>query len=53
MKNVLIVDDNPQNLYMLEIMLLSNNYEIRKAVNGKEALEQARAVYGDLRAWPS
>jgi len=48
MKNVLIVDDNPQNLYMLEIMLLSNNYEIRKAVNGKEALEQARAERPDL-----
>jgi CheY-like chemotaxis protein len=48
MKKVLIVDDNPQNLYMLEIMLLSNNYEIRKAVNGKEALEQARAERPDL-----
>ena len=48
MKKVLIVDDNPQNLYMLEIMLLSNNYEIRKAVNGKEALEQARAEKPDL-----
>ncbi len=48
MKKVLIVDDNPQNLYMLEIMLLSNNYEIRKAVNGKEALDQARAEKPDL-----
>lgn len=48
MKKVLIVDDNPQNLYFLEIMLLSNKYEIRKAANGKEALDQARAEKPDL-----
>lgn len=48
MNKVLIVDDNPQNLYFLEIMLLSNKYEIRKAANGKEALEQARAEKPDL-----
>jgi putative nucleotidyltransferase with HDIG domain len=41
MKKVLIVDDNPQNLYFLEIMLLSNNYGVIKAANGKEALKMA------------
>jgi len=41
MKKILIVDDNPQNLYFLEIMLLSNNFGVNKAANGKEALKLA------------
>jgi CheY-like chemotaxis protein len=48
MKKILIVDDNQQNLYFLEIMLLSNNYGILKAVNGKEALELAHEDPPDL-----
>jgi putative nucleotidyltransferase with HDIG domain len=48
MKKILIVDDNPQNLYFLEIMLLSNSFEVRKAANGKEALEFARKEIPDL-----
>jgi response regulator RpfG family c-di-GMP phosphodiesterase len=48
MKKILIVDDNPQNLYMLEIMLLSNGYQVEKAVNGKEGLEYANQAPPDM-----
>jgi putative nucleotidyltransferase with HDIG domain len=47
-KKILIVDDNPQNLYFLEIMLLSNNYGIIKASNGKDALKSAHDDPPDL-----
>jgi response regulator RpfG family c-di-GMP phosphodiesterase len=42
MKKILIVDDLPQNLYMLEILLKSNGYDVDQASNGIEALEIAR-----------
>jgi response regulator RpfG family c-di-GMP phosphodiesterase len=42
MKRLLIVDDIPQNLYMLEILLTTNGFEVEKAVNGIEALDLAR-----------
>jgi putative nucleotidyltransferase with HDIG domain len=48
MKKILIVDDNPQNLYFLEIMLLSNKYEVCKASNGREALDLAHTEQPDL-----
>ncbi|MHC1709341.1 MAG: response regulator [Methanomassiliicoccales archaeon] len=43
MTKVLIVDDNPQNLYMLEAVLKGNGFEVVKALNGEEALSLARA----------
>jgi putative nucleotidyltransferase with HDIG domain len=48
MKKILIVDDNPQNLYMLEILLKSKGYEVWKAANGKAALDLAAAHVPDL-----
>lgn len=41
MKKILLVDDNPQNLYMLEVLLESRGYLIEKAANGKIGLEMA------------
>ena len=41
MKKLLIVDDLPQNLYMLEILLKTNGFEVEKAANGIEALDIA------------
>jgi len=41
MKKILVVDDNTQNLYMLEVLLKSNGYEVETAANGNEALEKA------------
>ena len=42
MNKLLIVDDNPQNLYMLEILLKTNGFEVEMASNGSQALELAR-----------
>lgn len=42
MDKILIVDDNEQNLYMLEIILKNSNFEVERAKNGKEALEKAK-----------
>lgn len=42
MAKILIVDDHQQNLYMLRFLLESNGHEVETAVNGREALEQAR-----------
>jgi PAS domain S-box-containing protein len=48
MTKVLIVDDNPQNLYMLEAVLKGNGFEVIKALNGEEALSAARSEPPDL-----
>jgi PAS domain S-box-containing protein len=41
MNKILIVDDNSQNLYMLNILLKTNGFEVEQASNGVEALELA------------
>jgi PAS domain S-box-containing protein len=47
-KHILIVDDNPTNLYMMETLLKGYGYEVTKAQNGREALEKARENPPDL-----
>ena len=46
--NILIVDDTPNNLRLLSMILNSNGYEVRKAVSGKMALESVRTMPPDL-----
>jgi len=48
MENILLVDDNSQNLYFLEVLLKGNGFETRTALNGVEALASARANPPDL-----
>ncbi len=40
-KRILIVDDNPNNLYMLECLLKGYQHEVIAAGNGRDALEKA------------
>ena len=45
---ILIVDDEPQNLYLLQALLSANGYTVERAANGAEALALARQAAPDL-----
>jgi signal transduction histidine kinase len=48
MQRILIVDDIPDNLYFLEVLLKGNGFEVISASNGAEALVLARTAPPDL-----
>jgi len=48
MKKILIVDDEPDIVSYLEMILQDNGYETVTAVNGNEALEKVRVDRPDL-----
>ncbi|MBN1821927.1 MAG: response regulator, partial [Prolixibacteraceae bacterium] len=48
MKNILLVDDKPENLYLLQVMLESEGYKIFAAKNGAEALGLMRNIVPDI-----
>jgi CheY-like chemotaxis protein len=48
MKNILIVDDTPQNLSLLQTLLSRHGYGVTAAANGAEALEKARSERPDM-----
>ena len=48
MAEVLIVDDNEKGSDLLEKILLKNNYQVRRAVNGREALTSIENKIPDL-----
>ncbi|GMU86583.1 MAG: hypothetical protein AMXMBFR48_18250 [Ignavibacteriales bacterium] len=48
MKKILIVDDNLQNIFLLEAVLMSNDFTLETAKNGKEALDKAVKFIPDL-----
>jgi len=45
---ILIVDDNPANVEILQMRLAANNYEIITASDGEEGLTKARNKQPDL-----
>lgn len=45
---ILIVDDNSDNRYMLEVLLQRNGHKTTSAVNGREAIEKAHASPPDM-----
>ena len=47
-KDILIVDDMPDNLRLLSTMLTSHGYHVRKAINGHLALQGAQLSPPDL-----
>jgi len=48
MTKLLVVDDNQQNLYMLQVLLSANGFKVELASNGAEALERARRAPPDM-----
>jgi PAS domain S-box-containing protein len=48
MTKVLVVDDNAENLYFLEVLLKGNGFNVMTATNGSEALEAAFRAPPDL-----
>ncbi|MEH2442878.1 hybrid sensor histidine kinase/response regulator [Nostoc sp.] len=47
-KNILVVDDTPDNLRLLSAMLTAQGFEVRKALNGKMALTACQMVLPDV-----
>lgn len=46
--DILIVDDTPENLRLLSVLLSKKGYHVRKSLNGKSALMAAKAATPDL-----
>ena len=47
-EKILIVEDNPQNMRLMEMILRAKNYTLLKAVDGEEALDVATKEWPDL-----
>jgi len=46
--NVLVIEDNAQNLYLITFMLEKSGFKVFQAETGLEGLEKAKAVKPDL-----
>ncbi|MGA9378447.1 MAG: response regulator, partial [Phormidium sp.] len=46
--DILLVDDTPDNLRLLSVMLTENGYKTRKVINGERALQAVEVVTPDL-----
>lgn len=47
-RNILIIEDNEQNMYMLTFLLQSENYEILQAYNGVDGISIAESKLPDI-----
>lgn len=48
MHNILIIEDNEQNMYMLTYLLESNNYRVFQSFNGPEGIALAKQTQPDV-----
>ena len=48
MKNVLVIEDNDQNMYLIEFILKKHGYGVLKAINGQEGIKMAKESDFDL-----
>jgi len=48
MERILIVDDQEDNIYLLDVLLKNSGYQVRSARNGKEAIDFAMEDTPDL-----
>ncbi|MBE9228850.1 hybrid sensor histidine kinase/response regulator [Phormidium sp. LEGE 05292] len=46
--DLLLVDDSPDNLRLLSLMLTENGYKTRKVINGERALQAVEVITPDL-----
>ena len=46
--NVLVIEDNEQNLYLVKFILEKNNYQVSAAVDGPRGIELASQLKPDL-----
>jgi len=47
-KKILIVEDNPQNMRLMELLLGAKGYILLEAIDGKEAMDVAKTERPDL-----
>ncbi len=47
-EKILVVEDNPQNMRLIEMTLRAKNYTLLKATDGEEAIEMATRERPDL-----
>ena len=47
-KNVLIIEDNEQNIYLVTFILEKHGYQVVQARNGREGIEKAGEIACDL-----
>lgn len=48
MKKILVIDDLPENVFILQDRLIQEGYEVITAYDGNEGLEKANEVLPDL-----
>lgn len=47
-ETILVVEDNPLNMELVSDILEAHGYEVRQAINGKEAVQDVEAQMPDL-----
>ncbi|MEB3193340.1 MAG: diguanylate cyclase [Snowella sp.] len=47
-ETILIVDDSPDNLRVLSLMLKSQGYDVKKAISGRFAMQALEVIHPDL-----